>query len=335
MSLTSGAGGHVFMLIEVAQSAVCNSAIGRGAFVAGNLDASSGVNVRRLVPLWVVQHVRRIARAVRAIRDGLRGGVGAVAHDVGDAAQRREPHRARRQFAPLLTELIFIHFSLDKTAIAGLTIAPAVPPTTQFRSRFDTSAADLCASFLLHWSFMAEIDDIFARLGGGRIASTDQSDRRDIPRRGKAGGSRVVEVVHLRTRRPGAGPAVTHRTESGVRAQTWDGGFPTKPSPLASTLTQPMASEAPEQVGHVITRWEPMAEAAPIPPAAPAPVEVPTRAIDALTARSALNGTKSQARSVADPFDPEDDRANCLRCGYALGAGRERRGLTICAACAA
>ena len=182
---------------------------------------------------------------------------------------------------------------------------------------------------------MSEIDDIFARLGGGRIANTDQSDRRDIPRRGKASGSRVVEVVHLTTRRPSAGAAVTHRTESGVRAQTWDGGFPTRSAPHASSQSQqPVSAKAPEQVGHVIVRWEPVAEVAASTPPAPMHVEVQPRLMDEPTAPSVRSGTTSQARPVADPFDPEDDRANCLRCGYAVEAGRDRRGLTTCAACA-
>jgi hypothetical protein len=39
------------------------------------------------------------------------------------------------------------------------------------------------------------------------------------------------------------------------------------------------------------------------------------------------------ARRVADPFDANDDGANCLRCGYAVEPARERRGLMTCAGC--
>jgi hypothetical protein len=39
------------------------------------------------------------------------------------------------------------------------------------------------------------------------------------------------------------------------------------------------------------------------------------------------------ARRVADPFDASDTGANCMRCGYAIEAGRERRGLMTCVAC--
>ena len=192
----------------------------------------------------------------------------------------------------------------------------------------------LRASFLIYWSLMSEIDDIFARLGGGRVANTDQRDHRDIPRRGKVGGSRVVEVVHVATRQPGVGAAVTHRTESGVRAQTWDGGFPTRSAPHTSSPSpQPVAPKAPEQVGHVIVRWEPVAEVVPSTSHAPMPVEVQLNPVDKPTARSVRSNTRQNSRPVADPFNPEDDRANCLRCGYAVEAGRDRRGLTTCAAC--
>ena len=182
---------------------------------------------------------------------------------------------------------------------------------------------------------MSEIDDIFARLGGGRITATEGRDLRDIPRRGKTGGSRTVEVVHLpKSRQPGVGAAVTRRADAGVRAQSWDAGFPTRSAPPSSPLTLPEAARAPEQVGHVITRWEPTPEVVPISAPTPTPVEAQPDPVDGLRARSVRGSiTRGKARPVADPFDPEDDRANCLRCGYAVEPARERRGLTTCAAC--
>ena len=38
-------------------------------------------------------------------------------------------------------------------------------------------------------------------------------------------------------------------------------------------------------------------------------------------------------RRVADPFNPSDDGANCMRCGYAIERAREKRGLLTCAGC--
>lgn len=185
---------------------------------------------------------------------------------------------------------------------------------------------------------MSEIDDIFARLGGGPLASTDQRDRRDIPRRGKAGGNRVVEVVHLTLGRPGVRAATTRRTEPRVRAQSWDGGFPTKPAPLPlSASAEPATTQAPDQVGHVVMGREPVAEVVLTSLPARAAVEIQPRQVDETAAQSAGGDTTKQrrARPIADPFNPEDDRANCLRCGFAVETGRARRGLMTCAACAA
>ena len=58
----------------------------------------------------------------------------------------------------------------------------------------------------------------------------------------------------------------------------------------------------------------------------------------AVTARRGLGRPRKQpamapARRIADPFDPNDDGANCLRCGYAVERARERRGLMTCAVC--
>jgi hypothetical protein len=182
---------------------------------------------------------------------------------------------------------------------------------------------------------MSEIDDIFARLGGGRIAASEGRDLRDIPSRGKAGRSRTVEVVHVPAGRSGKGAAVSRRVDTGVRAQTWDGGFPTRSAPPSSPFTLPEAARAPEQVGHVVSRSEPVAELVASPEQAPDPVEVRPVPADQSLARSArISITSGKARPVADPFDPEDDRANCLRCGYAVEHARERRGMTTCAACA-
>ena len=38
-------------------------------------------------------------------------------------------------------------------------------------------------------------------------------------------------------------------------------------------------------------------------------------------------------RRVADPFNIKDHAANCMRCGYAIEAAREKRGLMTCSFC--
>jgi hypothetical protein len=52
---------------------------------------------------------------------------------------------------------------------------------------------------------MSDSDDVFARMGGGKPASTGQRELRHIRRRGNTAGSRVVEVVRLPTGRGGGG----------------------------------------------------------------------------------------------------------------------------------
>jgi hypothetical protein len=74
--------------------------------------------------------------------------------------------------------------------------------------------------------------------------------------------------------------------------------------------------------------WEPMAAEA-APPGAPGePVPRPPR-----SAAGRKPAAHVPARRVADPFDAEDDGANCLRCGYAVEPSREKRGLATCQAC--
>jgi hypothetical protein len=64
----------------------------------------------------------------------------------------------------------------------------------------------------------------------------------------------------------------------------------------------------------------------------PAPREAARTGLEP-PARGARQPRGSSTRSVADPFDDTDERANCLRCGYAIQPARERRGLMTCAGC--
>jgi hypothetical protein len=42
---------------------------------------------------------------------------------------------------------------------------------------------------------------------------------------------------------------------------------------------------------------------------------------------------KPRTRRFADPFAADDDRANCIRCGYLVDKARDRRGLMTCSTC--
>jgi hypothetical protein len=179
---------------------------------------------------------------------------------------------------------------------------------------------------------MSDIDRIFARLGGRHSAGDDKRELRSIRRKGGATGSRIVEVVRLPARAAAASGGGPRRTDFRVRAETWDDGFPVRTAPPPSQAPQPVADEAPGPVAHVMpvrdrTIVEPQIEAAPAAPSEPAQTAP-------LPARRARRTARSTTRRVADPFDPADDGANCLRCGYAVQPARERRGLMMCAACA-
>jgi hypothetical protein len=45
------------------------------------------------------------------------------------------------------------------------------------------------------------------------------------------------------------------------------------------------------------------------------------------------NVAKPRVRQFADPFASDDDRPNCLRCGYLVEKVRDRRGLMTCSKC--
>jgi hypothetical protein len=175
---------------------------------------------------------------------------------------------------------------------------------------------------------MTEIDRVFARFQENKQAAEDRRETLSIPRRGGATGSRAVEVVHVRS---ASGPAAQDRAprkDFRVRAATWEGGFPAREKAPAPAPAEIAAADAPEPTAHVMPAWE---------PAAPEPAQRPAEP-EAAAPRKAATPRREKApgpagRRVADPFDAEDDGANCLRCGYAIDPLRERRGFLTCAAC--
>jgi hypothetical protein len=160
---------------------------------------------------------------------------------------------------------------------------------------------------------MSDIDRVFARLGGGQPAAGEQRGVRSIPRRG-ATGSRVVEVVRMPPRREAGTHRQSRRVAFNVHAQTWEDGFPARSLPCSPEPTRPAMAEL---VAHPMPMWERAADEPALPP----------------RGRRAAQTADGAGRRVADPFDMEDDRANCLRCGYVIEPGRGRRGLMTCPAC--
>ena len=216
---------------------------------------------------------------------------------------------------------------------------------------------------------MDEKDRVFARFKDEQPEAAERHERLTILRPVRASGSRVVEVVRLRSSAPGTDRP--RRVDTHVRAASWDDGFPAKLTSAALSLAEPAPAGNAAPVTHVMPAWEP--GQAPLPPAAdgvpaaagepalaprrgrgrprkiaatwapvptlpspdiapvpPAEPPVPLRRGPGRPRKETLGVTD---RRIADPFDADDDRANCMRCGYAIGAGRERRGLMTCASC--
>ena len=180
---------------------------------------------------------------------------------------------------------------------------------------------------------MDEIDRVFARFKDDKTEPADRRETLSIPRRNGTGGSRTVEVVHLRSR--GANKDHSQRLDSRVRAASWEGGFQTKPPAPKPVLPEPVSVTPIPPTTHVMPAWKPAGHegaspASVLPAAAEGPSIVERHGRG--RPRKEISAT-SPVRHIADPFDADDDGANCLRCGYAIERDRDRRGLTVCSAC--
>lgn len=178
------------------------------------------------------------------------------------------------------------------------------------------------------WTPTDDKDCVFANFKDDRLEASDRRELLTIPRRAGATGSRVVEVVHVRS--GGAIKDRPRRVDAHVRAASRDGGFPAKRAVVAPSLVGSVTVEAAEPTAHVMPAWEPtVAEEAPSPPRVLAQPIVVRRG----RGRPSKESNPAPTRHVADPFDASDDGANCIRCGYAIEPIREKRGLLNCAAC--
>jgi hypothetical protein len=177
---------------------------------------------------------------------------------------------------------------------------------------------------------MSEIDDVFANFRDEKSPSADRRETRSIPQRGTR-GSRTVEVVHVlsgSTARPTDQP---RHSSFGVRAAAWDDGFPARQAPQRPAAPQPPVRVPVEPTFHIMPARSPSVPAAECLPVVPDPEAVLVARPD--RGRPRRHTSVAPARRVADPFDPADDGANCLRCGYAVQPARERRGLLTCSDC--
>lgn len=180
---------------------------------------------------------------------------------------------------------------------------------------------------------MDDIDRVFARFKDGKPEPADRRETLSIPRRSGTGGSRTVEVVHLRSGRGTTDRP--QRLDPRVRAASWDGGFQAKRSVAPPVLSAPVTANAITPTTHVMPAWSHAAtEEASSAPESPTAAEAPDVAERRRRGRPRKEiSTTTPDRHVADPFDADDDGANCLRCGYAIEPAREKSGLMTCLAC--
>lgn len=178
---------------------------------------------------------------------------------------------------------------------------------------------------------MSDIDGHFARSRGTGASAVPRRQLVTVPRRG-ARGSRVVEVVHLRAASDAAEAAPPrHAAAIGAAACGEEISSKGPPPPLDTATPLSAAPPSPQPVVHVMPAWEPRAVEVQPAPGAEGTAASPLHAAPKASRRTPSGPT---SRRVADPFDADDDRANCIRCGYAIEPGREQRGLMTCVQCA-
>ncbi|WPB83738.1 hypothetical protein [Sediminicoccus rosea] len=176
---------------------------------------------------------------------------------------------------------------------------------------------------------MNEEDRVFARFKGNKPEASGRREQLTIPGRAGTSGSRVVEVVHVRSNatmkdRP-------RHVDTRVRAAPWDGSFLAKQTAAGAVPVQPMAAESAKPVRHIVAKEElPSVETggAPLPS-----VGEPVVATLQGRGRPHQETPYTPTRRIADPFDAGDDGANCLRCGYSIETKRQKRGLMTCSEC--
>jgi hypothetical protein len=120
--------------------------------------------------------------------------------------------------------------------------------------------------------------------------------------------------ISTRFQEPGSASARIGRPrESGVRAATWSEGFSTKPAPNRPPVELLAPIEPPQPSVHVMPMWE------------PAHTDPETTQPESKRRGRPRKIASETAPTTADPFDPNDDGTNCLRCGCLVQSAREKR----------
>ncbi|MBL6458835.1 hypothetical protein JMJ55_26235 [Belnapia sp. T6] len=94
-----------------------------------------------------------------------------------------------------------------------------------------------------------------------------------------------------------------------------------------------MELEPTPPITHVMPIWEPSAQEPASEQAKPVPLPTITPVAELRDPHGPKPGMPKATRRFADPFAEDDDRANCIRCGYLVEQKREARGLKTCSLC--
>ena len=122
---------------------------------------------------------------------------------------------------------------------------------------------------------MDDKDRVFANFKDDKPDAPDRRELLSIPRRAGAPGSRVVEVVHVRS--GGAMKDGPRRIDTHVRAASWESGFPAKQVVAPLPFVEPGTADMTTPTAHVMPAWGPTVGAAEGAP--PAPVPLPAVAV--------------------------------------------------------
>ncbi len=119
------------------------------------------------------------------------------------------------------------------------------------------SAAPKCRFTPPYWTYMDDIDRVFARFKDDKPEPTNRRETLSIPRRKGAGGSRTVEVVHLRS--GGGIKDRPQRVDPRLRAASGEAGLRAQRSVATADFPAPIPVAAITPTKHVMPAWAPAA----------------------------------------------------------------------------
>jgi hypothetical protein len=177
---------------------------------------------------------------------------------------------------------------------------------------------------------MDDRDHVFARFKDNKPASAERREKLTIPGRGSTSSSRSVEVVHARLSAVSTAKEGARRLRPPATSDRWESGLAVQQATRDRLAVEPDLVQAAKPTIHVMPAWEPTPVAAEVASSTGAEALV-VEAVPVIDKGSRRTG--KARRRVADPFDPADDGANCLHCGYVIERARDKRGLVTCVGC--